>query len=154
MWDYPESPEELEAKGLEYLNKELPRFKRLTARLAKKYKVPARAEAVAEAMKKERSIKAAEVVPFLNGLRKHAVKVTNKNVVGINRKYDARVIETPVYLSGIVPSGAAYSFDFFTNTPKTLFMATTGSKARPTFDPGRTAESTGTRGVRALSPCI
>jgi len=136
LWDYPESPEEVEAKGLEYLNKELPRFKRLTARLAKKYKVPARAEAIAEAMKKERSIKAAEVVPFLNGLRKHAVKVTNKNIVGINRKYDARVIETPVYLSGIVPSGAAYSFDFFTNNPKTLFMATTDPRRDPHSIPG------------------
>ena len=136
LWDYPESPEEVEAKGLEYLNRELPRFKRLTTRLAKKYGVPARAEAVAEAMKKERSIVAKEVVPFLNGLRKYAVKVTNKNIVGVNPKYDAKVIETPLYLSGVVPSGAAYSFDVFTNNPKTLFMATTDPRRDPHSIPG------------------
>src|SRR5207245_2233545 len=39
-------------------------------------------------------------------------------------------------LSGIVPSGAAYSFDFFTNNPKTLFMATTDPRRDPHSIPG------------------
>jgi len=36
LWDYPESPQEVEAKGLKFLERELPRFKRITERLAKK----------------------------------------------------------------------------------------------------------------------
>ncbi len=41
LWDYPESPDEVEAKGLKWLEKEFPRFKRITQRLAKKYGVAA-----------------------------------------------------------------------------------------------------------------
>src|SRR5207249_3590416 len=46
LCDYPESPQEVEAKGLKLLERELPRFKRITERLAKKYGVAAKADDV------------------------------------------------------------------------------------------------------------
>lgn len=136
LWDYPETPEEVEQKGVAFLKRELPRFKILTARLAKKYTVAARAEDVAEAMKKKRWLKPQQVVPFLNELRDRVVRVVNKEVVGVNPKYDTKVIETPLFLSGIFPSGGAYFFDYFTNNPKNIFMATTDPRRDPHTIPG------------------
>src|SRR5437667_12385174 len=43
LWDYPETPAELEGKGLKYLDRELPKFRRMTAKMAKKYGVQANA---------------------------------------------------------------------------------------------------------------
>jgi len=136
LWDYPETPAELEAKGLKYLDRELPRFKRLTEKLAKKYGVAANAEAVTKATHAKRAIKTAEIIPFLEELRKKTVKVVNKNVVRVNPKYEAKVIETPLYLSGIVPSGAAFFLDAFTNNPKEIFMTTTDPRRDPSTAPG------------------
>jgi hypothetical protein len=44
LYDYPETPELIEAKGVKYLDRELPGFQRLTKRLAQKYGTSAKAE--------------------------------------------------------------------------------------------------------------
>jgi len=87
LWDYPETPEEVEAKGLKFLERELPRFKRITERLAKKYGVAAKAEDVSKAITAKRSVKQEEILPFLGELRKRTERVVNKNIVRINPKY-------------------------------------------------------------------
>src|SRR5712691_1612754 len=94
LWDYSESPEELEAKGLKFLEREFPRFKRITAKLAKKYGVPANAEDVSKAITAKRSVKQTDILPFLGELRKRTQRVVNKDIVGINPKYETKVIET------------------------------------------------------------
>lgn len=136
LWDYPEAPEELEQKGLKYLDRELPRFQRLTKQLATKYGVPAKAEEVSKAIKKKRAIKLNEIVPFINELRKRVLKVVNKTIVKVNPKYNTKVIETPPYLSGIFPSGGAFFYDAFTNNPKEIFMTTTDPRRDPSVTPG------------------
>src|SRR5213596_2491832 len=83
LWDYPESPQEVEAKGLKFLERELPRFKRITERLAKKYGVAAKADDVSKAITAKRSVKQTEILPFLGELRKRTERVVNKNIVMI-----------------------------------------------------------------------
>ena len=136
LWDYSESPAEVEAKGLKYLEREFPRFKRITERLAKKYDVPARAEDVAKAITAKRSVKQTDILPFLMGLRKVTERVVNKDVVGINPKYETKIIETPLYLSGMFPSAGAFFYDSFTNNPKEIFMITTDPRRDPSTVPG------------------
>ncbi len=84
LWDYQETPGELEAKGLKYLDRELPKFQRMTARLAKKYGVAAKAEEVSKVIKAERAVKVNEIIPYLAELRKRVVKVANKSIVKVN----------------------------------------------------------------------
>jgi hypothetical protein len=107
LWDYSESPAEVEAKGLKFLEREFPRFKRITEKLAKKYGVAARAEDLSKAITAKRSVKQTDILPFLGELRKRTQRVVNKDIVGINPKYETKVIETPLYLSGIFPSAGA-----------------------------------------------
>lgn len=136
LWDYSETPSELEAKGLKYLDRELPKFQRLTAKLAKKYEVPAKAEDVSKAIKAKRAVKINEIIPYLADLRNRVVKVVNKTIVKVNPNYDAKVIETPSYLTAMIPSGAAFFFDTFTNKPQQLFMCTTDPRRDPDTAPG------------------
>jgi len=136
LWDYPESPQEVEAKGLKFLERELPRFKRITERLAKKYGVAAKADDVSKAITAKRSVKQTEILPFLGELRKRTERVVNKNIVRINPKYETKVIETPLYLSGMFPSAGAFFYDSFTNNPKEIFMITTDPRRDPSTVPG------------------
>ncbi len=136
LWDYPETPEEVEAKGLKFLERELPRFKRITERLAKKYGVAAKAEDVSKAITAKRSVKQEEILPFLGELRKRTERVVNKNIVRINPKYETKVIETPLYLSGMFPSAGAFYYDSFTKDPKEIFMITTDPRRDPSTVPG------------------
>ncbi|OLC63266.1 hypothetical protein AUH73_02680 [archaeon 13_1_40CM_4_53_4] len=136
LWDYPESPQEVEAKGLKFLERELPRFKRITERLAKKYGVAAKAEDVSKAITAKRSVKQTEILPFLGELRKRTERVVNKDIVRINPKYETKVIETPLYLSGMFPSAGAFFYDSFTNNPKEIFMITTDPRRDPSTVPG------------------
>src|SRR5713226_3670456 len=133
LFDYPETPEQVEEKGLRYVDRELPRFQRLTKRLAAKYGVSARAEDVSKAIRAKRAIKPAGIIPFLTELRKKAV---NRQIVRVNPKYDTKVIETPLYLSGIFPSGGAFFYDMYTNNPKEIFIATTDPRRDPSTAPG------------------
>jgi hypothetical protein len=136
LWDYSETPNELEAKGLKYLDRELPKFQRMTAKLAKKYGVPARAEEVSKKIKEQRAVKVDEVIPYLAQLRKIVVKVANKSIVRVNPKYDAKVIETPPYLTAIFPSGGAFFYDTLTDKPQQLFICTTDPRRDPSTAPG------------------
>jgi hypothetical protein len=136
LWDYSETPVELEEKGLKYLERELPKFQRMTAKLAKKYGVAASAEKVSQAIKSKRAVKVNEVIPYLAQLRKIVVKVANKSIVKVNPKYDAKVIETPSYLTAIFPSGGAFFFDTLTSKPQQLFICTTDSRRDPSTAPG------------------
>jgi hypothetical protein len=136
LFDYPETPDLLEEKGVKYLDRELPGFQRLTKRLADKYATSAKAESVAEAIKKQRALKPDEIIPFLKELRKRALKVVDKHLVHVNPKYETKVIETPLYLSGIFPSGGAFFYDMYTNNPKEIFVATTDPRRDPSTAPG------------------
>ena len=136
LWDYSETPGELEEKGLKYLDRELPKFQRMTARLAKKYGVSANAEKVSQAIKAKRAVKVNEIIPYLAQLRKIVVKVANKSIVKVIPHYDAKVIETPSYLTAIFPSGGAFFFDTLTNKPQQLFICTTDPRRDPSTAPG------------------
>ncbi|MBO0888003.1 hypothetical protein J2P12_02775 [Candidatus Bathyarchaeota archaeon] len=136
LWDYPETPSEVEAKGLKFLERELPRFKRITTRLAKKYGVSIKAEDVSKAITAKRSVKQADILPFLGELRKRTERVVNKDIVKINPKYETKIIETPLYLSGMFPSAGAFFYDGFTKEPKEIFMITTDPRRDPSTVPG------------------
>ena len=136
LWDYHETPDEVEAKGLRFLEREFPRFKRITQRLAKQYGVASRAEDVSRAITAKRSVKQADILTFLGELRKRTEPVVHKSIVRVNPKYETKVIETPLYLSGMFPSAGAFFYDGFTNDPKEIFMITTDPRRDPSTVPG------------------
>ncbi len=66
-----------------------------------------------------------------NAMRKVIQAFVDEDVVRINSKYKTKVIETPAYLSGMLPTGAASFFDTFTKKPFQLYFLTTDPKRDP-----------------------
>jgi hypothetical protein len=65
------------------------------------------------------------------GIRRVIQRFANESVTGINPKYNTKVIETPSYLTGVIPTGAAQFFDTFTKRPFQIFFQTTDPKRDP-----------------------
>jgi len=135
LYDFSESPVELETKGLAMLNRELPDFKREVQELAAKLGAEASGEAVAHAISKKKALKPSRVVGYIKGLRQHVARLVNANIVKINPRYVTRVVETPTYLSGMFPSGGAVFLDFLTKKPFQVFLATTDPRRAPDTSP-------------------
>jgi len=135
LFDYSESPTELEDKGLAMLNRELADFKREVAGLADKLGAEATAEAVAHTISKKKALKPDKVVGYIRGLKQHVHRLVSSKIVKINPRYRTKVVETPTYLSGIFPSGGAMFLDFLTKRPFQVFMATTDPRRTPETSP-------------------
>jgi hypothetical protein len=135
LYDYTETPAQVEEKGLRFLNNELGDFRNLVHEFASNFGCDASAEAVAGALKSKKALKTSTIIPYINQVRKTIVKIVNKRIVGVNPRYSTKVIETPKYLSGVFPSGGAYSFDYLTKRPKQIFIATTDPHRDPAAVP-------------------
>jgi hypothetical protein len=135
LYDYSETPSELEAKGLNMLNRELQDFKHEVQGFASKLGVDSSGEAVAHAISKKKALKASRVVSYVKGLKQHVAKLVNTNVVKINPRYVTRVVETPTYLSGVFPSGGAMFLDYLTRKPFQVFLTTTDPRRAPDTSP-------------------
>jgi hypothetical protein len=131
LYDYTETPAQVEEKGLRFLNNELGDFRNLVHEFASNFGCDASAEAVAGALKSKKALKTSTIIPYINHVRKMIVRIVNRRIVGVNPRYSTKVIETPKYLSGVFPSGGAYSFDYLTKRPRQIFIATTDPRRDP-----------------------
>ncbi len=133
LWDYDETPAQVEAAGLRMLRRELPHFKALVRRSAEELRCDPTAEAVTERLKVRRGLRPDQILPFLNQVRGPAMRVAHRHVVAINPEYTTEIIETPPYMVNVTPSGAAFEVDALTDHSKEIFLATTDerSAARP-----------------------
>ncbi len=133
LWDYDETPAQVEAAGLRMLRRELPHFKALVRRSAEELRCEATAEAVTERLKARRGLRPDQILPFLNQVRGPAMRVAHRHVVAINPNYTTEIIETPPYMVNVTPSGAAFEVDALTDHSKEIFLATTDERsvARP-----------------------
>jgi len=129
--DYSETPDELERKAMAWLGEELPLYRDVIQRLAKEYKCAATPEAVEKHLVERARLKPKSLVRVTNAMRKVVQNFVDEDVVRINRKYKTKVIETPTYLSGMLPTGAASFFNTFTNKPFQLDFITTDPKRDP-----------------------
>ncbi len=136
LWDYTESPKEVESAGLKMMKRELPRFRALTVAMAGELHCDPTAEAVVAGLKAKSGLRPDQILPFLNALRDPCRRVADKHVVAINPEYSVLVIETPPYFANTTPSGAAYGIDTLTDHSKEVFMATTDERSAARPSPG------------------
>ncbi|QQG48634.1 MAG: hypothetical protein HY247_07845 [archaeon] len=130
-YDYHESPEELEKKAIGWLDEELPKFRRVSERLAKKFGCRPVPEEVEERINGRMKLDPKKLVRTTLDMRKVVQRMVNEDVTGINPKYNTKVVETPSYLTGTIPTGAAQFFDTFTKRPFQYFFQTTDPKRDP-----------------------
>jgi hypothetical protein len=130
-FDYHETPDQLEKKAISWIDEELPKFTRVTAKLAKQFGCGASAEAVEAKINARMKLDPKKLIAITLEMRKVIQRLVNEDVNGINPKYDTKVIETPPYLTGVIPTGAAQFFDTFTRKPFQYFFQTTDPKRDP-----------------------
>jgi hypothetical protein len=131
LYDYPETPEEIEKKALGWLEKEMPKLKEIMKELASIYNVEENIEKVSEEMTKSRKIERRNIVSFILSLREKLRKVMEKNLVRITPKYNTKVIETPEYLLAFIPSAAMSAYNTLTEKPFNIYFTTTNEKFSP-----------------------
>ncbi|VVB81230.1 Uncharacterised protein [uncultured archaeon] len=130
LYDYLETPEEIEQLAVKWIDEELPEFKKITRKLAKRYKCKPTAEEVENAIDKHQKIPLKKLVKTIIDLRKALQKLADAEWVKITPKYNVKVIETPDYLVPFMPSGAMQAFNSLTK-PFCLFFTTIDPKASP-----------------------
>ncbi len=131
LYDYSESPDELERDAMDWLEEELPRFRAVTERLAKRLGCKPVPEQVEKKINERMVLDPKQLVKTTLGIRKVVQRLVNEDVHGINPKYNTKVIETPRYLSGAIPTGAAQFFDTYTKKPFQVFFQTTDPNRDP-----------------------
>ena len=130
-FDYHETPDELERDAVSWIDEELPKFRRVTESLAKKLGCEPVPEEVEKAINKRGHLDPKKLVATTQQLRKVVQRFMDEAVFGINPKYKTTVIETPDYLTGTIPTGAAQFFDTYTKKPFQVFFQTTDPKRDP-----------------------
>ena len=128
---YSETPERLERKAVGWIDGELPRFRRVTEKLAKKLGCTPTPEEVEAKLNEKDNIDPKKLVAITLGIRRVVQRLVNEDLSGINPRYRTKVIETPPYLTGTIPTGAAMFFDTFTKKPSQYFFQTTDPKRDP-----------------------
>ena len=130
-YDYSETPDQLEAKAMEWIDEELPRFRKVTRTLAKQFRCRPSPEEVEASIIKRNALDPKKLVSLTIGIRKVIQRLVDEDVTRINPRYNTRVIETPPYLTGTMPTGAAQFFDTYTRNPFQVFFQTTDPKRDP-----------------------
>lgn len=130
-YDYDETPRELEKKALAWIDEELPRYMRVTERLAKVYGCGPDPDEVEKALNSRIRLDPKALLRTTAVARKVVQKFVDKDLCRINPKYRTKLIETPPYLTGTMPSGAAQFFDTYTKKPFQVFFQTTDPKRDP-----------------------
>ncbi|MDG6928983.1 MAG: hypothetical protein JRN39_02970 [Nitrososphaerota archaeon] len=134
-YDYHETPERLEKDALRWLDGELRLYRDVTKRLAEAYGCGP--DAVEERLRTRVAIRPEDLKSTTDSIRQVIQRLVDKEVANINPRYDTRVIETPSYLTGVLPTAAAGFFDSFTDHPFQLYFITTD----PDRDPIRSVAS-------------
>jgi hypothetical protein len=130
-FDYSEGPEELEKNAIGWIDEELPKFRAITETLAERFGCEPTAETVEARIIERNALDPKNLVNVTLRIRRVVQRLVNEEVAGINPKYITRVIETPPYLSGTIPTGAAQFFDTYAKTPFQVFFQTTDPKRDP-----------------------
>lgn len=129
-YDYLETPDELERRALRWLRDEMPLFRNVVRRIARACGCPEDPEAVSEAIQRRRPLKPRQLVRLTKKVRGIVQRLVDQTLVGINTQYRTDVVETPPYLSGTIPTGAAQFFNTFSD-PFQYFFITTEKKRDP-----------------------
>jgi dimeric dUTPase (all-alpha-NTP-PPase superfamily) len=142
LYDYIETPEEIEQLAESWIDKELFGFQKIMRKLAKRYHCKPTVENIEKALDKHQKIPAKKLLTVIAGLRKALQQLANKEWVEITPKYDVRVIETPEYLVPFLPTAAMQTFNSLAKKPFCLFFATTDPKASPSSSLPDVAQTT------------
>jgi len=129
--DYGETPEQLEKAAISWIDEELPKFGRVVAQLAKHFGCEPKPEEIESKINSRMPMDPKKLVTTTIALRKVVQRLVSEDVNRINPRYKTKLVETPSYLTGTIPTGAAQFFDTYTKKPFQYFFQTTDPKRDP-----------------------
>jgi hypothetical protein len=130
-FDYSETPQQLERKAISWINEELPKLRSAVKILAKIHNCDPDPESVDKKLSSVPGVRAEESLAATIKMRPIIQAFAAESVVGFNPKYETTVVETPPYLSPILPTAAAQGFDALTDHPTQRYFLTTDPKRAP-----------------------
>jgi len=131
LYDYTETPEEIEKLALSWIKEELPMFNKIKKKLAKRYGCKATVEEITKALDKYQKVPTSKLIKSIGSLRKVLEPLAEQEWVKITPKYKVKVIETPKYLEALLPTAAMEIFNGLKKNPFCIYFATTNPKASP-----------------------
>ncbi|MGI0090201.1 MAG: hypothetical protein ACREBS_00690 [Nitrososphaerales archaeon] len=150
-FDYSESWRELERNALKWMDEDLPKLKETTKRLASALNCNNDPESVEKQLKARPGMDGKQALETTKRIRPVIQSLVAESIVGINSKYDTRVVETPAYLTPIIPTAAAQGFDGLTGKPYQMYYLTTDPKRAP---PGGLADLINTLVHEEYGHCV
>ncbi len=130
-FDYEETPDQLERHAIGWIDEELPSFMKIADRLARQFGCKPNPEEVESKIIERNDLNPKKLVAVTLGIRRVVQRLVNEDLAEINPRYNTRVMETPTYLSGTLPTGAAQFYDTYTRKPFQVFFQTTDPKRDP-----------------------
>ncbi|MHB1908747.1 MAG: hypothetical protein ACYCQJ_07720 [Nitrososphaerales archaeon] len=130
-FDFGESPKQLETKAVGWIAQDLPKLQRASRKLALILDCPNDPESVSKKLKSVPGVRPEDALRVTLKIRPMIQALVAESIVGVNPYYNASVVETPPYLSPLLPTGAAQDFDSFTDHPSQRFYITTDPKRAP-----------------------
>jgi hypothetical protein len=130
-FDYAETPSDLERKAISWIKEELPKLKKAARALAKIHGCKADPESVDQKLKSIPGVRPEEALDMTLRIRPVIQAFVGESIVGFNPKYETTVVETPPYLTPIIPTAAAQGFDTLTDQPYQRYFLTTDPKRAP-----------------------
>jgi hypothetical protein len=131
LYDFYETPEEIEEKALSWLESELPKLNETAERLAKIYDLEMNIETIDIEITKQSSVDKSKLLEFIKYFREKAQKIFESRLVRITPNYKTDVIETPDYLQNLIPTAAMTTFDGLVDNPFNIIFVTTDDKYSP-----------------------
>lgn len=130
-FDYTENATDLEKKALKWIDEELTELKSATRKLSSRLDCENHPEAVDSKLRSREGVSGKESLKATIKMRPIVQKLVAESIVGMNPKYDAKVVETPPYLTPIIPTGAAQDLNGLTEKSTQLFYITTDPRRAP-----------------------
>lgn len=128
LYDYTETPEDIEKLAMHWLNNELPLFRSALAAVAKRYRCKPSVEHAELALAKHQHVH--DILKTLKTLRTILQPIAHTKWVRITKHYDVRLIETPAYLVPFIPTAAMQTFNALSK-PFCIYYTTLQKHASP-----------------------
>jgi hypothetical protein len=150
-FDYSESWQVLERRALSWIEEDLPKLKAAAKALSTVLNCENNVESIYEKLKAKPGMGGKQIIETTKRVRPIVQQLVGESIVGINPQYDARVVETPDYLTAILPTAAAQGFDGLTAKPYQISFLTTDPKRAP---PGGLADLINTLVHEEYGHCV
>ena len=130
-YDYSETPEQIENKAMKWLEEDLKALKLVKKNISHMYNCKNTTKDIEKEIKKRTGLPRADLIDTAKKLNKLLRPIMEKNFIEISKTHKSEIIETPSYLTTVLPTAALTTFNNLGKEFKNVIYITTDEKAAP-----------------------